>query len=151
MAPSPHRARAALSFGLLALVVVAPVVVAGCGDDDDDDDAVSAADLEGRTFAANETDGHTIVEGSRITITFSADDMLAVETGCNTLTGSYTIDGDVLTTGEMAQTLMACEEALSAQEQWINDLLASNPTIELEGSELELSSGDNSISFDESS
>jgi heat shock protein HslJ len=145
MGPLLHRARVAFSFGLVALVAVA-----GCGDDDDDD-AVSAADLEGRTFAATEADGHTIVDGSRITITFSADDMLAVETGCNTVTGGYTIDGDVLTTGEMAQTLIACEESLSSQEQWINDLLASDPTIELDGSELELSSGENSISFEETS
>jgi heat shock protein HslJ len=145
MATPRRHPRAPLSFGLVALALVS-----GCGDDDDDD-AVSAGDLEGRAFVATETDGHTIVEGSRITITFSADDMLAVETGCNTLTGGYTIEGDVLTTGEMAQTLIACEEDLTAQEQWVNELLASDPTIELDGSELELSSGENSATFEESS
>ncbi len=100
-------------FGLVALVGVA-----GCGDDEDDDDAVSASDLEGRAFLATETEGFTMVAGSEITISFT-EDMLSVETGCNNVTGSYTIENDVLTPGELAQTLIACDAELTAQEQWI--------------------------------
>jgi len=129
-------------FGLVALVGVA-----GCGDDEDDD-AVSASDLDGRAFLATETEGFTMAAGSEITISFT-EDMLSVETGCNNVTGSYTIENDVLTPGELAQTLIACDAELTAQEQWINDLLGSNPSIELDGNELELSSGENSIAFGE--
>ena len=55
----------------------------------------------------------------------------------------------MLAPGELAQTLIACDAELTAQEQWINALLGSNPSIELDGDELELSSGENSITFGE--
>ena len=125
----------------------------GCGDDDDGDGddagtAPSSADLDGRSFVATEADGHTIVAGSEITITF-AGETLSVATGCNTLNGEYTVADGALTPGELAQTLMNCEDDLNAQERWVAELLASAPTIDLDDDELELTSGANSLSFDE--
>jgi heat shock protein HslJ len=136
------------------LAIAGLLVLSACGDDDDDndaggdDDAVAAADLDGRTFRATETDGHTIVSGSEITITFTAD-QISVQTGCNTLAGGYTIENGRLTTGDLASTLMACEEPLATQETWVSNLIGSNPTIELDGNELELESGEDSISLTE--
>jgi heat shock protein HslJ len=132
----PRRALSVLSLALL-------VAVSACGDDDEAR-PVSASDLDGKTFLATETEGHTIVEGSEITIAFTAGN-ITVGTGCNTLTGSYSIDEDTLTTGELAATLIACEEDLTAQQDWINGLLTSDPTVELRGDQLVLSSGDDSI------
>ena len=111
--------------------------------------AVTAAELDGRVFcAATDTDGHEIVAGSEVTITFSGD-TLAVATGCNGLTGGYTIESGRLVTGEMAATLMACEEPLTTQEAWIAEFVGSNPAIELDGNELELESRRQAMSLDE--
>lgn len=127
------------------LAIAGLLVLSACGDDDDDDD-VAAADLDGRTFRATDTDGHTIVSGSEITITFTGD-QLSVQTGCNTLAGGYTIENGVLTTTELASTLMACEEPLTTQETWVSGLISSGPTIDLDGDELELEKGDDSITL----
>jgi heat shock protein HslJ len=131
------------------LAAVAALTLSACGDDDDDAaDAPTADQLDGRVFGATDIDGHDIVEGSEITITFTGD-QLSVTTGCNGLTGGFTIDGGRLVTGDLASTMMACEEPLMAQEQWITAFLGSSPTIELDGSELDLDSGDDSIDLSE--
>ena len=36
--------------------------------------------------------------------------------GCNTFSGDYELDGDSITIGPIASTMMACEEAKSAAE-----------------------------------
>jgi heat shock protein HslJ len=139
--PSSHHLRR-----LCALAVVALAAVTACGDDDDDA-AVAAADLDGKTFIATETEGHTIVEGSTVSIIF-ADGNLSVAAGCNTLNGEYTIEDGVLSTGELAATLMACDADLTAQQDWLNDLITSDPEVELDGDQLVLSSGSDSITLE---
>jgi heat shock protein HslJ len=131
------------------LAAVAALTLSACGDDDDDAaDAPTAEQLDGRVFRATDTDGHDIVEGSEVTMTFTGD-QLSVSTGCNNLVGGFTIEGGKLVTADMASTMMACEEPLAAQEEWVTAFLGSSPTIELDGSELDLDSGDDSIDLSE--
>lgn len=133
-----------------AAALVSAFGLAACGDDDDDDDAaLTAADLDGRTFRATDADGHTLVSGTDVTISFTAD-RLSLQTGCNVIDGEFTIDNGRLLPGELISTLMACEPDLTAQEQWLGDLLEADPEIDLDGDgELELSRGEDSVSFDE--
>ncbi len=54
---------------------------------------------------------------SRTELVFYPDGRISASVGCNRLIGSYRRHGGILTFGRIASTLMACPEALSAQER----------------------------------
>lgn len=138
--------RQGLRSGAVALLVLG--AVAACGDDDDNA-SDAPVDLDGRTFVATELEGLTITEGSEVVISF-ADGSVAVEAGCNTQTAGYEVtDGTLVLTSEMASTMMACDEALEAQDTFMADLVTSEPTVELDGDQLVLSGSDTSATFTE--
>jgi heat shock protein HslJ len=87
-----------------------------------------------------------IVPGSSIRLTFT-DDSLSVDAGCNIMGGPASIDGDELVVGDLAGTLIACEEPLAQQEQWLSTLLTSGPEIESHEADLWLSHDDSVIHF----
>jgi heat shock protein HslJ len=119
--------------------VLALVGLAACGSDDDSSDdttADAAADgdtsLDGRAFVSTSVEGQDLVEGSKIAITFD-DGSLAMYAGCNNAVGAYTLTDGTLTVGPMAQTRMACEDALMAQDTWILAMLEAGPTVTSDG------------------
>lgn len=143
---------------LLAGLAVAALTLAACGSDgsnsngsgsDDgttapDGDtgaAPSAEDLDGRSFESTETSGYDLVEGSTITLRF-ADGSLGANAGCNSMSGAFTIEDGALSVGEMAATMMACDEALMAQDTWLGEFFAAGPQVALDGDTLTLTSGD---------
>ena len=102
----------------------------------------SSADLDGRTYTSTEVRGHDLVEGSQVTLTFE-DGRVSAQAGCNTMNGAATWDGGTLdVAGPMASTMMACEQALMEQDQWLSSFLTSSPTLEADGQTLTL--GDDS-------
>jgi heat shock protein HslJ len=150
-----------LAVGLL-------VAVAGCGDDDastDADDtssttgapgatepapspeALTADALDGRTFVSQQVEGYDLVESSVITIGFDGD-MLGANAGCNQMSSSYEIDNTTLRwTGTPAATMMACDDALMAQDQWLTGLLTAGVEASLDATTLTLVSGDVTITL----
>ena len=92
--------------------------------------------LTGTTFESTAVSGYTLVPGSVVTLTFDAVN-LGANAGCNTMTGAWSVEGDVLEVGDMAQTMMACEpSALMDQDTWLAALLTSSPTLALDGETL---------------
>jgi heat shock protein HslJ len=63
------------------------------------------------------------------------------------MTGGYTVEGDVLKVGALAQTRMACEDDLMAQDQWIVDLLTGSPKATLANDELTLATASTTVKF----
>ena len=124
------------------------MIAASCGDDDPaaSDEPVTPEILDGRTFLSTEVTGQTLVADTRITLRFEAD-TLSVVAGCNTITGVYTVASDELVVGTMAQTRMACEEDLMAQDAWIIDLLTGSPDITLADDVLTLASETTTVVF----
>jgi heat shock protein HslJ len=138
---------------VFGLVVLASVLLASCGDDGDDADtsndpggsstsgtvagAASASDLEGRTFTSVDVEGHELVDGSTITLQF-VDGRVAIDAGCNSMNGPVTLTDGHLEVGDIMSTMMGCEEALMAQDQWISELLTAGPTASIEGATLTL-------------
>lgn len=117
------------SIALLAVLGVG-IALGGCSD--------GSADLDGRSFASTEVRGHDLVEGSTITLTFE-EGRISAQGGCNTLNGAATWDTDALVVAEpMASTMMACEDALMAQDQWLSSFLTSSPALEVDGDTLVL-------------
>jgi heat shock protein HslJ len=135
-----------------ALVAVGALVVGSCGDDDAETDGsasastIAADSLEGLTFVSTAVEGETLVDGTEISLTFDAGTVVA-NAGCNTLRGGFEIDGDSLVVEELAQTQMACEEELQAQDLWVSELLRARPTIEVADEDLTLGSDLVSVTF----
>jgi heat shock protein HslJ len=138
------------------------LLAAGCGDDGDEgasdaggggsttapsDTSDTAGHggvdpLSGRTFVATQVTGHDLVPGSELRLTFDGD-LLVVAAGCNSMRSGYTFDGGRLAwTGEPAATMMACEDELMAQDDWIAGLLGEGVEAEAAGDDLVLTSGD---------
>ena len=85
----------------------------------------------------------SIVPGSTVTLVFSEQDRLGGSGGCNTFGGSYTIEGDSITIGQVFSTLMAClDNAVMRQEQAYFDALRSAARFELSGDQLSITYGD---------
>jgi heat shock protein HslJ len=131
----------------LALLTISAIALAACGSDDDTSgSAPTADDLAGQAFESTDVEGYDLVEGSTIELGFETD-ALGARAGCNSLSGGYTISDGTLEVGAMASTMMACEDALMAQDQWLSEFLTSSPEITLDGDTLTLAGSDSTITL----
>jgi len=151
---------------IIALAGVASVALLACGGDDTPESSGQAAStsaapattttaastttapatsttvasiadaLRGHTFLSTAVEGYTLVPDTQITLTFDGDNLSALG-GCNTLAGTWSVEGDVLVVPPMARTMMACEpSALMDQETWLDAVLTSRPTVAVDGDTL---------------
>ncbi len=154
------------SMRIAALVGVASVALLACGGDDTPESSGQAATttstpaptttaaatttsratsttvasvadaLRGHTFVSTAVEGFTLVPDTQVTLTFDGDNLSALG-GCNTLGGTWSLEGDVLVVPPMVHTMMACEpSALMDQETWLNAVLTSKPTVAVDGDTL---------------
>jgi heat shock protein HslJ len=132
---------------LLIVGLVASSALAACGGDDSSSgDAPTADDLEGRQFVATDIEGHTIVDGSEVVVSFE-DGRISIQAGCNTQNSSYQIDDGVLQVDLLVATMMACEQPLMDQDQVVASIVTAEPTVELDGDDLTISSADATMSL----
>lgn len=89
-------------------------------------------------------DGSTIsapVADSTVTLSFEAEALSGK--ACNTFRGSYTLDGDSIEIGPLMSTRMAClDEALTAQENLVLELLPAATMASVSHGVLELMAAD---------
>lgn len=126
--------------GVLAVLLLACLTACGAGDDPDDpdDSATGQVELAGHTFVADRVIGHTLVEGSTLTISFEGG-VMSIAAGCNTLFGAYDDgDGELRWPAEPARSLMACDPALEEQDDWLVALLTSGVRTGHDGADLVL-------------
>lgn len=108
---------------------------------------ITADALDGRTFTSTEVTGHELVAGSTITLSFDGD-QLGASAGCNQLGSTFEIDGATLSwTGTPRATMMACDEALMAQDTWLTELLTGGVEATLSGDDLTLSSDEVTVAL----
>src|SRR4051794_19084083 len=98
---------------------------------------VSMADaLRDASFVSSAVEGFTLVPETQVRLTFDGDN-LSAQGGCNTLGGTWSIEGDVLVVPPMVHTIMACEPStLMDQETWLDAVLTSRPTVAVDGDTL---------------
>jgi heat shock protein HslJ len=154
------------SLRIVALVSLASVALLACGGDDTPESngqaagtsatpattttagstttapatsttVASIADaLRGTTFVSTAVEGYTLVPDTKITLMFDGDNVSA-QGGCNTLAGTWSVEGDVLVVPPMVHTMMACEPStLMDQETWLDAVLTSRPTVAVAGDTL---------------
>ena len=119
----------------------AGLVLGGCGSE--------SVDLAGRSFTSTEVRGHDLVEGSKVALSFE-DGRISANAGCNTMNGAATWDGDTLqVAGPLAMTMMACDEALMDQDQWLSEFLTSSPALAVDAETLTLGDDTTGITLSE--
>lgn len=145
------------SWGRLGAAALAVGVLAGACSGDDapptattdaptTDGSASLADaLVDRSFAGDDvTDDGThvvLVDGTSLHLTFVDAGRLTGSGGCNTLSGSWSLDGATLVVGELSSTEMGCEPDLMAQDDLLASLLTGEPRLTLDGAALVLRQG----------
>jgi heat shock protein HslJ len=72
---------------------------------------------------------------------------LAVDTGCNSGTGTASLDGDTLTIGPLALTKRACEPDPTQVERLVTQLLHGAVTVAVDGPTLQLTGPDGGLMF----
>ena len=114
--------------------------LASCSNSSESAAGASSASVEGKTFVSTSVTGHTLVPGTAVTLTFEGP-TLAASAGCNTMSGAYTLENSTLRwTGLPMSTLMGCEPALDAQDQWLASFLQAGAAASLNGNQLSLTS-----------
>lgn len=85
--------------------------------------ATDATPLLGQEWVIEDIAGAGVVDTSHATLKFQSDGSLAGSATCNRIVGTYKADGDRLAIAPAGTTMMACPEALLAQERRLLDLL----------------------------
>jgi heat shock protein HslJ len=96
----------------------------GCGGE-------PAALLQGKEWVVEDIDRGGIIDRSRVTLNFDAQDRVFGRGGCNTYNGRYTLTGEGLSVANPVTTLKACAESLMRQEQRFLEILGSVQRFEL--------------------
>lgn len=109
---------------------------------------VTGDTLVDQRFVSTSVEGHDLVAGSTISLSFT-ETGLSVNAGCNTMNGTYRIEGGMLVVeADLQTTMMACEEDLMAQDTWLAEWLVTSPTITATGSGIALAGGDVTIELE---
>ncbi len=90
---------------------------------------------------------NTPLAGSEITLDFSADGQVSGSAGCNRYNGPYKLEGDQITIGMLATTMMMCPDDVMAQEQGYLKLLQTPGTAAKQGDNLVLTLDDGRTIF----
>ncbi len=87
------------------------------------------------------------LEGTALTASFGEDGSLSGNSGCNQFTGPYTVDGNQITIGPLASTMMMCSDPEGAMDQEAQFLIAlqSAANYEIEGNVLQLRTKDDAL------
>ena len=112
--------------------------------------APSAAPISiaGRTFLSTGVQGHDLVAGTRVRLSFEAGHV-GINAGCNSMSGAYQIVDGRLVTTDMASTEMGCAGPLMAQDRWIEAFIGgAMPTVA--GDMLTLRNGDITMTLKDS-
>lgn len=103
------------------------------------------AALDGRTFLSTgvTVDGEPfdLVDGTSIQLMFRDGGELGASAGCNSIGGTYRIEGGTLAFEGGGMTEMGCDPDRHAQDDWLVELLGARPTITLAGNDLALTAG----------
>ena len=67
-----------------------------------------AAAIGDRIFLSTSVEGYELVYGTNVELTFEGEN-LGATAGCNQMSSTWSLDGDVLVAGPMAMTQMACD------------------------------------------
>lgn len=136
---APTGVRPTMRTTLVLLLLATAALATACGG------GVATDSPAGREFVATSVAGHDLVAGTTVSITFGDDGRLRAGAGCNTLGGTWALTDGRLQVGPLETTEMGCPGELHAQDEWLADLLAAEPTASLEGDTLTLATDTSTV------
>ncbi len=88
-----------------------------------------------------------VLEGTTLTASFGNDGNLSGNSGCNQYNGGYKVNGDEITIGPLASTMMMCSDPAGVMDQEAQYLTAlqSAASYQIEGNVLELRTKDDAM------
>lgn len=89
----------------------------------------------------------SVPKGVTSTIEFASDGSVTVSPGCNSGSGKYTVEGNVINFGPIATTLMACEGARGDVEQKVLQVLQGDAIFSIGGESLTLTKNNNGLVY----
>jgi heat shock protein HslJ len=144
---TPLRSVVLAFVPFLLLVVLLPA----CGGDDEGggDGGTGAASqdpaaLEGKDWVLTQylaADGTTQVVEIGVSAKFDGT-TVSGSSGCNSYHGGYTATGNEISIGDLAGTMMACEDDVMAVETRYLDLLKNAATFEISGRSMSMAGAD---------
>jgi heat shock protein HslJ len=92
----------------------------------------------------------SVLNGTEITAEFAKDGTLSGNSGCNTYSGAYKVNGNEITIGPLASTKKLCNNPTGIMEQETQYLVAlqTASTYLIEGNSLELRTQDGALAVD---
>ena len=125
------------------VLVAAALLVVACGSRGAPSPA--QASLESRTFLSTGVEGHDLVAGTHVRLSFK-DGQVGINAGCNSMTDAYQIVDGRLVTTNVASTAMGCEPPLMAQDQWVGAFIGG-AMLTLAGDTLTVQNGDTTMAL----
>ncbi len=142
------RPTAMTNLRLLAASVVFAVlgvVLLSCGDRGGADPGPgSGSNLDVTYVVTGVTDGgapRALFKGSEIRLRFTPDQRLGITAGCNSMGGTYALEGTRLTVSDLSMTEMGCAAPLMEQDTWVAGLFGRDVQL-MTGPDASLISGD---------
>ena len=142
---------------LLAVAATAGVLAA-CGSSDSGDESVlepgppdgtddtsEPRDIVGTTWALNEAttkSGDSITPGEDAYVEFTEDGQLSANSGCNGYGGNVTVEGNLITLGEVIGTQRACSGATGEVDKAFSQVLQGSLTAKVSGDSMTLEAAD---------
>ena len=134
-------------------------ILLACGDKSEDtvsqvedtgSNSVEAPDFVGMDFLLESSDGHQVLAGYA-SLGFSEMDGEFVgfqfQASCNSFGGRFLLDDGVMTMEDLSMTEMGCEQSAMAEDDWFADFWMSSPSLNLDGSLLTVSQGEDTFYF----
>ena len=94
--------------------------------------------IAGRTFWYTAVKGHDLVPDTRVRLVFNPDGTLGATAGCNSMGGTWSLDGTTLLARIGQMTEMGCTDDRFAQDDWLSKWLAAELSATIGGDELVL-------------
>lgn len=89
-------------------------------------------------WLAEDIDGGGVIDNLQTTLEIAADGAVSGSGGCNRFSGSARIEGDTISFGDLASTMMACAEAAMNQEQKFHAALGAARTFSIDAAQQKL-------------
>ncbi len=107
----------------------------------------SFINVRGRTFVSQALVGRTLVPGTEIRLRFASGSRYTATAGCNTLSGKYRFDDNLLVVSSNTMTNAGCDPAHQDQDNWLANFLLARPATELAEPTLTLATNVESVAM----
>ena len=114
--------------GVVFGALLATVVSAGCGVAGPSGPQESVSAPAAGDYLSTPASSFPLLVGTRVQVSLDGSS-LSANAGCNTLGGSYTVEGNTLIVREVASTMMGCAEDLMNQDGRLSAFLTNRPTL----------------------